>query len=66
MASVIDRISNCLTKLKSMPERPDNLGERDKTVRQLKIDLTFLNNVPPCSDPNPKECILASIHFSWL
>ena len=62
MASVIDRITNGLTKLKTMPEGPASLSDRDKTVRQLKVDLTFLNNIPPCSEPSPKECILASNH----
>jgi hypothetical protein len=61
MASALDRVVNGLSKLKSLGETPATLGERDKLVKQLKGDLTFLNNIPPCLDPNPKECVLASM-----
>ncbi len=60
MASSIDKVANGLSKLKSMGEGRDTLADREKVVRQLKIDLTFLNNIPPCFHPEPKECILAS------
>ncbi|CDW84633.1 UNKNOWN [Stylonychia lemnae] len=59
MVSHIDRVANGLQKLKSMPEGPHTLGDREKTIRQLKIDLTFFQNIPPCFEPSPKECILA-------
>ena len=60
MASSIDRVANGLQKLKSITESPETLNERVQIVRQLKFDLTFLNNIPPCAEPSPKECILAS------
>jgi hypothetical protein len=28
-------------------------------VKQLKSDLTFFENIPPCFDAEAKECILA-------
>lgn len=60
MVSPLDKVANGLTKLKSMGEGRDTLGEREKIIRQLKIDLTFFNNIPPCLEPSAKECILAS------
>ena len=60
MATALDRVINGLSKVKSIGESSQTLGERDKIIRLLKIDLTFLNNIPPCFDPNPKECIVAS------
>jgi hypothetical protein len=59
MTSIIEKISNGLTKLKAITESPSTIGERDKIVKQLKTDLTFLMNIPPCFEPDPKECILA-------
>lgn len=42
MTSPQDKVQFGLQKLKSMGETPDTLADREKTVRQLKIDLTFL------------------------
>ncbi len=67
MASALDRVANGLLKLKSMSEGPQTLADRIQTVRQLKIDLTFFNNIPPCVEPSAKECILASeINFKFI
>ncbi len=60
MASAIDRIQNGLSKLKSLGEDPSSLEDREKVIRQLKIDLTFLGNLPPSQNLDAKECILAS------
>lgn len=59
MTSILDKLANGLTKLKSITENPSTLQEREKQVNQLKTDLTFLMNIPPCFEPDPKECILA-------
>lgn len=60
MVSQIDRVVNGLSKLKSISEGPATLGDREKTIRQLKIDLTFFQNIPPCIAPDARECVLAS------
>ena len=59
MTSIVDRVANGLQKLKQLPETPSTLGDRDKLIKQLKTDLTFFENIPPCFDPEAKECILA-------
>ena len=55
----IDNIRNMDTEKREQ----QSLDERDTTVKQLKRDLTFFNNIPPTSTPDPKECILARISF---
>jgi 26S proteasome regulatory subunit N12 len=59
MSSIVDRVANGLQKLKQLPETPATLNDRDKLIKQLKTDLTFFENIPPCFDPEAKECILA-------
>jgi hypothetical protein len=59
MTSVTDRVANGLSKLKSLTEGPTTLAERDRLLKQLKSDLTFFMNIPPCFEPDAKECILA-------
>ena len=55
MTTVLDRVAFSLQKLKSLSD----LSEREKLIQQLKSDLTFFQNIPPCESPSPKECILA-------
>ena len=59
MTSTVDRVANGLQKLKSISEVAATLAERDKLVKQLKSDLTFFQNIPPCFEAEAKECILA-------
>jgi hypothetical protein len=59
MTTILDKIQSSLAKLKTFHEEPSTLADREKTIRQLKIDLTFLQNIPPTIVPDPKECILA-------
>jgi 26S proteasome regulatory subunit N12 len=59
MTSIIDRVANGLTKLKSISEGAATIGERDKIVKQLKSDLCFFDSIPPCFEADPKQCILA-------
>ena len=59
MSSIVDRVANGLSKLKAIQENPANLAERDKIIKQLKADLTFFENIPPCFEAEAKECILA-------
>lgn len=41
MSSILEKVSNGLSKLKSLSEGPITLAERDKLIKQLKSDLTF-------------------------
>jgi 26S proteasome regulatory subunit N12 len=59
MTSIVDRVVNGLSKLKQLPEGAATLQARDALIKQLKTDLTFFENIPPCFDPEAKECILA-------
>jgi hypothetical protein len=60
MTTPIDKVQNGLLKLKSLGEHATSLADREKTIKSLKIDLTFFNNLPPTEALDPKECILAS------
>ena len=35
------------------------LQQRSDLMRQMMIDLTFFENVPPCDDADKIECVLA-------
>ena len=35
-------------------------------MREIMINLTFFENVPPCDDADKKECILASKNNAFL
>ncbi len=59
MTSIIDKVANGLSKLRQLPENATTLQERDKIIKQLKTDLTFFQNIPPCFEADAKECILA-------
>ena len=59
MSSIVHRVANGLAKLKAIQEGPVTLAERDKLVKQLKADLTFFENIPPCFEADPTECTLA-------
>lgn len=59
MTSALERVANTLSKLKSISESPATLDARDKLVKQLKSGLTGFQNIPPCFEAEPKECILA-------
>ena len=60
MTSALDKVMLGLQKLKQIGESPATFDQREKTVNQLKIDLTFFQNLPPAFQLDPKECILAS------
>ncbi len=60
MTTILDKVQSGLQKLKTYHEDSSTLADREKTIKQLKIDLTFLNNIPPTPFPDAKECVLAS------
>ncbi len=60
MASqLVTRVHNGLQRFKQIEERPETLQERVAAMRQLTVELTNFENLPPCSVCDPKECILA-------
>jgi len=49
MASpMVTRIANGLARFKQIEEKPETLSERSNAMRQLMIELTNFNNLPPC------------------
>ena len=59
MTSIIDKVANTLNKYKSIAEGKATIGERSKLMTQLRIDLTFFENLPPSNPVDARECILA-------
>ncbi len=46
-------------------EAPVTLDERQQAMHQIMIDLTNFENVPPCVQCDPKECILAREAYEY-
>jgi hypothetical protein len=59
MTSIIDKVNNSLQKYKSIKEDKSTIAERDKLITQMRIDLTFFENLPPSNPVDMRECILA-------
>jgi 26S proteasome regulatory subunit N12 len=60
MASpLVTRVANDLQRFKQIEERPETLNQRVTVMRQLMVELTSFDNLPPCSVCDPKECVLA-------
>ena len=54
----VTKVSNGLQRYKAIADTPLTLPERVTAMRQLMIDCTLFDNVPPCLQCDPKECIL--------
>ena len=59
MTTYIDKVTNTLQKLKSLGEGKDTIPQREQLITQMRIDLTFFENLPPSSPVDMRECILA-------
>ena len=59
MTSIIDKVQNTLQKYKSIAEGKATIAEREKLMTQLRIDMTFFENLPPANPVDQRECILA-------
>ena len=59
MTSLIDKVVNSLGKLRSLKEEPATLPQREQLITQMRIDLTFFENLPPSLNVDMKECALA-------
>ena len=65
MTSYIDKVSNSLQKLKSIAEGKNTIDQRDQLITQIRIDLTFFENLPPNPTVDMKECILARETYEY-
>jgi hypothetical protein len=65
MTSYIDKVSNSLQKLKSLPEGQQTIQDRENLITQIRIDLTFFQNLPPNPTVDMKECILARETYEY-
>ena len=59
MTSIIDKVTNSLQKYKTIKEDKSTIEERHKLITQMRIDLTFFENLPPANPVDIRECILA-------
>lgn len=59
MSQLTTRIANNLQRYKQIAETPETLQERVAAMSKLMIDLTNFENIPPCQQCDPKECIIA-------
>jgi 26S proteasome regulatory subunit N12 len=59
MTTIIDKVTNTLQKYKGVKEGKATIDERDKLMTQMRIDLTFFENLPPSNPVDMRECILA-------
>lgn len=59
MTTYIDKVTNTLQKLKSLREGKESVVQRDQLINQMRVDLTFFENLPPTSLVDMRECILA-------
>lgn len=59
MSQLTTRIANNLARFKQITETPETLAERVSAMSKLMVDITNFENIPPCQQCDPKECILA-------
>ena len=52
-------MNKSLSSYKALEEGPATLEQRTNIMRQLMIDLTTFENIPPCVQIDKRECILA-------
>ena len=56
---MVDQVNKNLSTYKSLEECPATLEQRTNIMRQLMINLTEFDNIPPCIQVDKRECILA-------
>lgn len=56
---MITKVANNLQRYKQIEETPATLQQRTEAMVKLMIDLTMFENIPPCQECDPKQCILA-------
>lgn len=65
MTSIIEKVTNSLSKLKQLGESKETLAQRDQLITQMRIDLTFFEHLPPTSPVDMRECILARETYEY-
>ena len=56
---MVDTVLKNLTAYKALEEGQATLTQRTTIMKQLMIDLTAFENIPPCVQINKRECALA-------
>ena len=56
---MVDRVNKSLQAYKALEEAPTTLEQRTNIMKQLMIDLTAFENIPPCAEVDKRECVLA-------
>ena len=56
---MVDAVNRSLSSYKALEEGPATLAQRTNIMKQLMIDLTEFDNIPPCLEIDRRECILA-------
>ena len=56
---MVEQVKKSLSAYKGLEEGPATLEQRSNIMKQLMIDLTNFDNVPPCMQIDKRECVLA-------
>ena len=56
---MVEQVNKSLSSYKALEEGPATLAQRTTIMKQLMIDLTAFDNIPPCAQIDKRECILA-------
>ena len=56
---MVDQVNKNLKTYKELGEDPASLEQRTNIMKQLMIDLTNFENIPPCGEIDKRECALA-------
>lgn len=56
---MVEQVNKNLSQYKSLEETAATLEQRKTIMKQLMIDLTCFENIPPCTQIDKRECILA-------
>ena len=60
---MVDQVNKNLKTYKELGEDPASLEQRTNIMKQLMIDLTNFENIPPCGEIDKRECALARKYF---
>ena len=56
---MVDQVNKSLSSYKALEEGAATLEQRTNIMKQLMIDLTEFDNIPPCLQIDKRECVLA-------
>ena len=61
---MVDKVHKSLQTYKSLEEGPATLEQRSTIMKQLMIDLTIFENIPPCIQIDKRECVIARKYWN--